>query len=313
MFCSKCGNQVTDTAKFCPKCGKPVGISDESVLPPIQPPAKNNTYAPLRQNYADQPPVQKQSLRATLNDFWLKLMIGGACFINAAKEKHKTFAIDPNLYTWQPDGGAPVVMKKPFKQVIKEYVELFKAGFAAFLVGFKNPIEEMERIEAKESSPNQKEFSSPDDTSEVNEQANNTLSNVKSAHKPKKSSKGGLLVVLLPLGLIVASLISFLVFGAKDCGRVSYNYISYSVGSVFSPDRYEPNAWGYTWNASGTEADAKALNKLCRERRFEKGGIGMLVSAGVGLSGAVWIFVAMKADEKKQRQEKQMAAGSARQ
>lgn len=29
MFCSKCGNQMTDDSKFCPQCGTPVYYASE--------------------------------------------------------------------------------------------------------------------------------------------------------------------------------------------------------------------------------------------------------------------------------------------
>ena len=29
MFCTKCGNELTDNSKFCPKCGTPVGAAED--------------------------------------------------------------------------------------------------------------------------------------------------------------------------------------------------------------------------------------------------------------------------------------------
>lgn len=118
-----------------------------------------------------------------------------------------------------------------------------------------------------------------------------------SANKELKA----LLLAVLPLGLIVISLITLLVFGFKDCGSVSYNYMSYSAGSFLNPDRYEANAWGRALNPSGAAADAKVVNKLCRERRFQQGGVGVLLSLCTRLVGAGWFVLAAMADDKKKR------------
>jgi len=33
MFCSRCGNELQIEAKFCPKCGQPIGISNQNNAP----------------------------------------------------------------------------------------------------------------------------------------------------------------------------------------------------------------------------------------------------------------------------------------
>jgi predicted amidophosphoribosyltransferase len=118
---------------------------------------------------------------------------------------------------------------------------------------------------------------------------------VKTAAKPQNDGRapvGVRVLFLVSILVMLASFITFYVFGAKDCGYVTYDYNTYSVGSVLDPDRYEISSWGKYVGTS--ESEIKQLNSRCREARFEGGGIGMLVCVGTGLIGLVLFGVAFK-------------------
>lgn len=40
MFCTKCGNNLSDTQRFCPQCGTPSGGTPASAVADIHPPAR---------------------------------------------------------------------------------------------------------------------------------------------------------------------------------------------------------------------------------------------------------------------------------
>jgi len=153
MYCSKCGEQLSSTAKFCAKCGEAVAASDEdatnfpTALPAhFQPESEQPAYSVPQPEYSPQPSTSKstflETLQKTLLDFWARLKSGGVCFLNAAKEKKKTFAFDSSQYTWHPSGEeenrTTVTLKKPFKQVMKEYIAILATGSKAFLADFQN-------------------------------------------------------------------------------------------------------------------------------------------------------------------------------
>ena len=60
MFCGKCGNQISDEAKFCPACGAPCEqqpqqpqVQQQGYIPPQQ---QQQGYIPPQQQYGGQPP-----------------------------------------------------------------------------------------------------------------------------------------------------------------------------------------------------------------------------------------------------------------
>lgn len=61
MFCTKCGNQIKDGFKFCPKCGTPVDVEEENV-DEVKLTSSNNSEAPLsiNQNYIPNPLIEKE-------------------------------------------------------------------------------------------------------------------------------------------------------------------------------------------------------------------------------------------------------------
>ena len=65
MFCSKCGNNVTDGAAFCSACGQPT--AGASTIAPARPPAPG-----LPPTYA--PPVLAPILPSPYAGFWLRVV-----------------------------------------------------------------------------------------------------------------------------------------------------------------------------------------------------------------------------------------------
>ena len=61
MFCTKCGNQIKDGFKFCPKCGTPVDVEEENV-DEVKFTSSDNSEAPLsiNQNYIPNPLIEKE-------------------------------------------------------------------------------------------------------------------------------------------------------------------------------------------------------------------------------------------------------------
>lgn len=56
MFCSKCGAQLQDGAKFCPSCGAPAGAT----APMQQPQQPQQTWQQPQQNWQQQQQPQQQ-------------------------------------------------------------------------------------------------------------------------------------------------------------------------------------------------------------------------------------------------------------
>lgn len=62
MFCTKCGNQIKDGFKFCPKCGTPVYVDEEEIVDEVKTTSSNNSEAPLstNQNYIPNPLITEE-------------------------------------------------------------------------------------------------------------------------------------------------------------------------------------------------------------------------------------------------------------
>ena len=95
-FCSKCGNQILDNAKFCPKCGAPVAAptgNEETRM--YQQPAQQ----PYQQPY--QQPVQSgksnQTLLYVIIGALALLLLGGCIYYFTSKNNEQMEAMSQQM------------------------------------------------------------------------------------------------------------------------------------------------------------------------------------------------------------------------
>ena len=76
-YCSKCGNQIADNARFCGRCGAP---SPDSARPPVNQPVNQPVYQPMTQP-VNQPvyqsayqPAYQQPARKKAVKWWIPVV-----------------------------------------------------------------------------------------------------------------------------------------------------------------------------------------------------------------------------------------------
>ena len=104
MNCTQCGQQVSETTRFCPSCGTPVGATPVSSAPVSSAPISSTPVRGTRIGGAPSKPESRGKLVAILGGVGLLLIIAaGVWYIKRPQPGSSTVA----LQTTQPTGGDP--------------------------------------------------------------------------------------------------------------------------------------------------------------------------------------------------------------
>lgn len=117
-FCSKCGNQILDNAKFCPKCGTPVATSvnnEETRM--YQQPAQQPYQQPYQQPVQPSNGKNNQTLLYAVIGALALLIIGGCIYYFVSKNDQKMEEMNQKMETLETQNK---VMKEKAKEAEEE-------------------------------------------------------------------------------------------------------------------------------------------------------------------------------------------------
>ena len=135
MFCSKCGNQVSDGARFCSKCGNPMSIPAPVVAPPVQP-----TYAPVEPVAPAQPVYTPPVATPALDDDDATVVMPVAPVVESEPEEEKTMIFMPDKKAKEVEPVEPTPVVEPMSEIFSYSEPIAPAEPMSEIFSYSEPI-----------------------------------------------------------------------------------------------------------------------------------------------------------------------------
>lgn len=135
MFCTKCGNQVSDQAKFCPKCGQPQKVITEPVQP-VQPTQFENYEMPQevitsqssidQETFSTQTPKKgfsKKAIIAGIVAAVLVVSVGATAAIISSSPEVTVAKAFANTFSDMKDEATDMTSQFPIVDLLSDYTK----------------------------------------------------------------------------------------------------------------------------------------------------------------------------------------------